>query len=135
MGCGGRPDPFDEGTRLQKQFVHFVNAPRKKDPEIRFEEMRGQVKAKNWIAIFRFARRAEWFATQHLCPHKQQMSLSRGMTGSVGDACEPKVACPFHKKAFSLRTGSCLSGDEFQIRTYPVRVKAGKVYVGFARPE
>ena len=87
------------------------------------------------IAIFRFERRAEWFATQNLCPHKQQMSLSRGMTGSMGDACEPKVACPFHKKTFSLRTGSCLSGDDYRIRTYPVRVKSGKVYVGFAQPD
>src|SRR5579859_6101695 len=34
------------------------------------------------IAIFRFARRAEWYATQNLCPHRHQMSLSRGMTGS-----------------------------------------------------
>ncbi|HXD76792.1 MAG TPA: nitrite reductase large subunit NirB [Puia sp.] len=33
---------------LRKQFVHFVNAPRKRDPELRFDEMRGQVKAKNW---------------------------------------------------------------------------------------
>jgi nitrite reductase (NADH) large subunit len=33
---------------LRKQFVHFVNAPRKKDPGLQFEEMRGQVKAKEW---------------------------------------------------------------------------------------
>lgn len=84
------------------------------------------------IAIFRFARRSEWYATQNLCPHKYQMSLSRGMTGSSGETCEPKVACPFHKKTFSLRTGDCLSGEEYRIRTYPVRVKGGRVYVGFA---
>jgi nitrite reductase (NADH) large subunit len=35
-------------SELRKQFVHFVNAPRKKDPELRFGEMRGQVKAKDW---------------------------------------------------------------------------------------
>jgi nitrite reductase (NADH) large subunit len=33
---------------LRKQFVHFVNAPRKKDPELQFGELRGQVKAKDW---------------------------------------------------------------------------------------
>jgi len=82
------------------------------------------------IAIFNFSRRAEWYATQNLCPHKQQMALSRGMIGSAGDACEPKLACPFHKKTFSLLTGECLSGDPYQIRTYPVKIKEGKVYVG-----
>lgn len=82
------------------------------------------------IAIYNFARRGEWFATQNLCPHKQQMVLSRGMIGSEGESCEPKVACPFHKKTFSLLTGESLSGDEFQIKTYPVQVLDGKVYIG-----
>ena len=82
------------------------------------------------IAVFNFSRRAEWYATQNLCPHKQQMVLSRGMIGSAGEACEPKVACPFHKKTFSLLTGECLTGDEYQIKTYPVKVEEGKVYIG-----
>jgi len=81
------------------------------------------------IAIFNFSRRGEWYATENRCPHKQQMALSRGMTGSVGEQCEPKVACPFHKKTFSLVTGECLSGEEYRIRTYPVKVKDGKVYI------
>jgi len=41
----------------------------------------------------------------------------------------PKVACPMHKKSFSLVDGGCLSGDELQIRTFPVRVDNGMVYV------
>ena len=81
------------------------------------------------IAVYNFTRRGEWFATQNLCPHKQQMALSRGMIGSVGDDCDPKVACPFHKKTFSLQTGACLSGDDYQIKIYPVRVSDGKVYI------
>ena len=48
------------------------------------------------IALFYFARRDEWYATQNMCPHRRQMVLSRGMIGS--QAGEPKVACPFHKK-------------------------------------
>ncbi len=82
------------------------------------------------IAVFNFTRRGEWYATQNLCPHRQQMALSRGMIGSTGTNCEPKVACPFHKKTFSLITGECLSGDECQIKTYPVKVVNGKVYIG-----
>lgn len=81
------------------------------------------------IAVFNFSRRNKWYATQNLCPHKQQMALARGMIGSTGDHCEPKVACPFHKKAFSLITGECLNGDEFSIKTYQVKVQDGKVFI------
>lgn len=82
------------------------------------------------IALFNFTRRGEWYATQNLCPHKKQMALSRGMIGSTGDACEPKVACPFHKKTFSLISGECLTDDDYQIKVYPVKVSGGKVYIG-----
>src|SRR5690554_2635904 len=82
------------------------------------------------IAVFNFTRRGEWFATQNLCPHKQQMALSRGMIGSHGEECEPKVVCPFHKKSFSLNSGECLTGDDFKIKTYPVKVVRGRVFIG-----
>lgn len=81
----------------------------------------------NQIALFYFTRKNEWYATQNECPHRRQMALSRGMIGAQGD--EPKIACPFHKKTFSLATGECLSGDECSIKTYPVRVENGKVYI------
>lgn len=80
------------------------------------------------IALFYFTRRNEWYATQNECPHRKQMALSRGMIGSSGD--EPKIACPFHKKTFSLKTGECMSGDECAIKTYPVKVENGLVYIG-----
>lgn len=83
------------------------------------------------IALFYFARRSEWYATQNLCPHRRQMVLSRGMIGSQGE--EPKVACPFHKKTFSLKTGACLNDDECAIKTYPVKVENGMVYIGMNR--
>ncbi|HEV7348027.1 nitrite reductase small subunit NirD [Telluribacter sp.] len=80
------------------------------------------------IAIYHFARRGEWYATDNECPHRQQMALSRGMIGSQQG--EPKVACPFHKKTFSLQDGSCLTGEDYKINTYPILVKEGLVYVG-----
>ena len=80
------------------------------------------------VAVFNFSRRNEWYACQNLCPHKMQMVLSRGMIGSVQG--EPKIACPFHKRTFSLKTGECLSGDNCSITTYPVKVEDGKVFVG-----
>ncbi|MEH0153570.1 nitrite reductase small subunit NirD [Limibacter armeniacum] len=80
------------------------------------------------IAVFNFTSRGEWYACQNVCPHKLQAALSRGMIGSAGE--EPKVACPFHKKTFSLKTGQNLNGDEKPIAVYPVKVEEGKVYVG-----
>jgi len=80
------------------------------------------------IAIYNFARRGEWYATDNQCPHRQQMALSRGMIGSQAD--EPKVACPFHKMTFSLKSGQCLSADGYRINTFPVQVNAGMVYIG-----
>lgn len=82
------------------------------------------------IAIFNFSRRGAWYATQNLCPHKQQMVLARGMIGSSGETCEPKVACPFHKKTFSLLSGDCLSGDDYKIKTYLIKEVDGGVYIG-----
>jgi nitrite reductase (NADH) small subunit len=80
------------------------------------------------IAIFNFTRRNEWFATDNLCPHKKQMILSRGMIGDMSG--EPKVACPFHKKTFSLKDGHCMSGDDYTIKTYPIKVEDGLIFIG-----
>jgi len=80
------------------------------------------------IAVFNFTKRGEWYACQNLCPHKMQMILSRGMIGDM--AGEPKVACPYHKKSFSLQTGENLNGECYQISVYPVKVEEGFVYIG-----
>lgn len=83
------------------------------------------------VAVFNFSRRNEWYACQNLCPHKMQMVLSRGMIGSLQG--EPKVACPFHKKTFSLRTGECLNAEECSISVFPVKVEDGFVHIGFTK--
>jgi nitrite reductase (NADH) small subunit len=80
------------------------------------------------IAIFNFTIRGEWYATQNMCPHRYEMALSRGIIGDSAD--EPKVACPFHKKTYSLKTGQCMSGDPYQIEVYPVKVEDGHVFIG-----
>jgi nitrite reductase (NADH) large subunit len=79
------------------------------------------------IALFHFASRGAWYATQNLCPHKQQMVLARGIVGD--QAGTPKVACPMHKKTFDLESGACLSGEDLSIATFPVRVDGDDVWV------
>ncbi len=89
------------------------------------------VKYKNLqIAVFNFTRRNEWYACQNLCPHKMQMVLSRGMIGSFQG--EPKIACPFHKRTFSLKTGECLNAEACSITVYPVRIENGYVHIGLS---
>ncbi|MGJ7030310.1 nitrite reductase small subunit NirD [Niabella hirudinis] len=83
------------------------------------------------IALYYFTHRNEWYATQNLCPHKKQMALSRGMLGSQQGT--PKVACPFHKKTFSLRDGQCLNDETCSaIKTYPVKIQGEKVFIDVA---
>jgi|GEM_PF-768051 len=66
------------------------------------------------IAVFNLTSGGAWYASQNTCPHRKAFALSRGM---IGDAAgTPKVACPMHKKTFSLQTGdvvrgSCVAGD------------------------
>jgi len=79
------------------------------------------------IAIYNFDHQ-EWFATQNLCPHKQQMVLSRGLIGDTKG--ELKVSCPLHKHSFSLSTGKCLAEDkDWCLKTYAVKVENAHVYL------
>lgn len=62
-------------------------------------------------------------AVKDECPH-QMVSLCGGpVRGNV-------VTCPGHNWTFDLTTGQCLQGDpEMRIRTFPVVVRDGVVYV------
>lgn len=79
------------------------------------------------VAVFNTDEKTKWYATQNRCPHRQEMAISRGLVGDLNG--EPKVACPFHKKNFSLESGKCLSGDDYVLKTYPVEVVENYVYV------
>ena len=79
------------------------------------------------IAVFNFASRGEWYATQNMCPHRREFVLSRGMIGDVNG--KPKVACPVHKKNFSLESGKCMSGEDYSLQVFPVKVEGDDVYL------
>jgi nitrite reductase (NADH) large subunit len=125
---GGRPRRTDAFATLRhlpvvrRQWVRVASVgdvPREGGIAVRY--------GRTQLALFHFASRGEWYATQNLCPHKQQMLLARGIVGD--QAGIPKVACPLHKKTFDLRTGACLSGESLQIATFSVRVENGDVFV------
>ncbi len=82
------------------------------------------------IAVFNFKRLNKWYACQNLSPEKEEMVLSRGMIGDHKGI--PMVACPLHKKTFSLEDGTNLNGDLEAIATYPVKIEDDIVYIGFS---
>ena len=82
------------------------------------------------IAVFNFSRLGKWYACQNLSPEKQENVLSRGMLGDHKGI--PKIACPLHKKTFSLETGENLNADLAPIAVYPIKIEAENVYIGFS---
>jgi nitrite reductase (NADH) small subunit len=71
------------------------------------------------IAVFR-PQADRVFALEDRCPHKAG-PLSQGIVH--GDA----VTCPLHNWVISLETGAALGADIGQVRTYPLRIAAGRV--------
>ena len=79
------------------------------------------------LAIFNNAKRGEWYCTQNMCPHKQAFVLSQGIIGDAGGIS--KVACPLHKKTFSLADGGELGDGDLKILTFPVKIDGDLVLV------
>jgi nitrite reductase (NADH) large subunit len=82
---------------------------------------------KTQIAVFNFTSRGAWYATQNMCPHRREFVLARGMIGDQNG--KPKVACPVHKKTFSLESGKCLSGEDLAVQVFAVKVEGDDVYL------
>jgi nitrite reductase/ring-hydroxylating ferredoxin subunit len=76
------------------------------------------------IALFRTPRGV--FASDNRCPH-QGYALVRG------DVKDGVLTCAWHNWKFELGTGTCRYGGE-NIRTYPVEIRGGQVYVDIADP-
>jgi nitrite reductase (NADH) large subunit len=108
----GKPKPREDAQPQWVAVGHVEDFPLEGGAAIKY----GKVQ----LAVFRFTSRGQWYATQNMCPHKRAFVLSRGIIGSAGEV--PKVACPLHKKNFSLETGECISGDEHSIKVFPVRI-------------
>lgn len=77
------------------------------------------------LAVFRYSE-TEWYATQNMCPHKRAFVLSQGLLGCSNGETK-KVACPLHKKQFSLEDGSCLDDPSMRLLDFPVRVVMSSV--------
>ena len=87
-------------------------------------EDEGKLVRLNGAAIALFRQGDEFFALDDACPHSKSASLSQGY---VEDGL---VECPLHQACFELRTGKVTSPPaEEDVRTYPVKVEDGVVFV------
>jgi nitrite reductase (NADH) large subunit len=114
-----RQDPNDTANSNWVKVAEVSDFPHNGGATIKY----GKVQ----IAVYNFASRGEWFASQQMCPHKKAFVLSRGILGDADGVA--KIACPLHKKTFSLESGNCLSGDDYGIQVFPVKAEGGSVYV------
>ena len=73
------------------------------------------------IAIFRTSD-DEVFALDDRCPHKGG-PLSQGIVHDAG------VTCPLHNWVISLATGEAQGPDEGRVRTFPLRVEDGRLWL------
>jgi nitrite reductase (NADH) small subunit len=76
------------------------------------------------VAVFRTAE-DRVFALDDRCPH-------RGGPLSQGIVHGTRVACPLHNWTMELDSGEAVSPDQGCVRTYPVNVEQGMVYVALA---
>jgi nitrite reductase (NADH) small subunit len=77
------------------------------------------------VAIFRMAKNDAIYAVSNFDPLGEANVMSRGMTGSLGEALV--VASPLYKHHFNLETGVCLEDEAAVLKTYAVRVDGDAV--------
>jgi nitrite reductase (NADH) small subunit len=73
------------------------------------------------IGVFRTAD-DRVFAIEDHCPHKGG-PLSQGIVHGAS------VTCPLHNWVFSLETGAALGADEGFVKTIPVKVEDGRLFI------
>jgi len=81
------------------------------------------------IAVFRLVAGGDeqLFALDNRDPWSDANVLSRGLVGNLGERLV--VASPIYKHHYDLATGECVEDPATPIRTYPVRVADGRVWV------
>ncbi len=62
------------------------------------------------LAVFHVAATGKWYASQNMCPHKQDMLLARGIVGEKDGtpkvACTPRAVPGFHHVSWGIAGGS-----------------------------
>jgi NAD(P)H-dependent nitrite reductase small subunit len=72
------------------------------------------------VAVFNIDGR--FYAIRNRCPHEGGPVASGPLTGTL-------ITCPRHGWQFDLATGQSTNHGAFSVKTYPVAVRDGAVYV------
>jgi nitrite reductase/ring-hydroxylating ferredoxin subunit len=64
-------------------------------------------------------------ACAYKCPHAGGL-LEDGFIDAAGN-----IVCPLHRYKFSLQNGRNVSGEGYYLKTHPVEIREGGIYVGF----
>ena len=82
------------------------------------------------VAIFR-THHDEVYAMHNFDPFSQANVISRGLLGSceIDGQKVRYVASPMYKQRFDLATGKCLDDERVSLRSYPVSVTNGVVFI------
>ena len=82
------------------------------------------------VAIFR-TQNGDVFAMDNFDPFSQANVISRGLLGSceIDGQKVRYVASPMYKQRFDLATGKCLDDERVSLRSYPVKVNHGVVFI------
>jgi len=79
------------------------------------------------VALFRPYANEELFAISNMDPYGQANVLSRGLI--VEHKEQLWVASPLKKQRFNLATGVCLENEEFNVKSYKLRIIDGTVEI------
>lgn len=77
------------------------------------------------IAVFRPSE-ASVYAIEDRCPH-------RGGPLSQGIVHGTSVTCPLHNMVISLEDGMAQGADQGRVRTFPIRIENGALYLDTSR--
>jgi nitrite reductase/ring-hydroxylating ferredoxin subunit len=72
------------------------------------------------LALVNFEGR--YFAMDDRCPH-------RGAPLGAGHVDGERLFCPLHGWEFKVTTGACATRPDLSVRSYPVAVERGRVWV------
>ena len=67
------------------------------------------------------------YAISNYDPVGKANILSRGITGSIGDALV--VAAPLYKEHYNLVTGVCVENDSLSVPVYEAKIEGDEVFV------
>jgi nitrite reductase (NADH) small subunit len=88
--------------------------PLREGKKIRFEGLE--------VALFNLG--GEFLAVDNRCPHKAG-PLADGIVAGRS------VFCPLHNWKIDLQKGCAVAGGEGSVKTYPVKVQDGNIYIAF----